>query len=155
MWAVISILILVGFILLALEIMVIPGVGITGILGFLFMIEGIWLAYSREGSTAGNITLATTLLISVLSMAVMLRSKTWKKAQLKTSVSGKVPTFDDMKLRVGMRGETTSRCAPMSKAVFGNNHVEVDAGTNYLKTGTPVEIVRINAKKIYIKHLTT
>ncbi len=155
MWAVIIILILVGLVLLALEIMVIPGVGITGILGFLFMAEGVWLAYSREGSAAGNITLILTILVSALSMVVMLRSKTWKKAQLKTSVSGKVRTLDDMHLKVGMRGKTTSRCAPIGKAVFGNNHIEVDSGTDYLKTGTPVEIVRIYRNKIFIKNITT
>ncbi len=155
MWAVIIILILVGLILLALEIMVIPGVGITGILGFLFMTEGVWLAYSREGSTAGNITLIITVLVSASSMVVMLRSKTWKNAQLKTSVSGKVRTLDDLNLKIGMQGKTTSRCAPIGKAVFGNSHVEVDSGTDYLKTGTPVEIVRIYRNKIFIKYITT
>lgn len=155
MWAVIVIIILVGLILLALEIMVIPGVGITGILGFLLMTEGVWLAYSREGTTAGNITLIITVLLSASGMAVMLRSKTWKNAQLKISVSGKVRTLDGMNLKVGMHGKTTTRCAPIGKAVFGNNHVEVDAGTDYLKTGTPVEIVRIYRNKIFIKYITT
>lgn len=155
MWAVIAILILVGLILLALEIMVIPGVGIAGILGFLLMAEGVWLAYSKEGTAAGNITLIITVLVSAISMVVMLRSKTWKNAQLKTFVSGKVRTLDDMNLKVGMCGETTSRCAPMGKAVFGDNHVEVDAGTVYLKTGTPVEIIRIKGNKIFIKYITT
>jgi len=155
MWAVIIILILVGIILLALEILVIPGVGITGILGFLLMAEGVWLAYTRVGSTEGNITLLITVLISAVSITLMLRSKTWKKAQLKTSIPGKVRTYDDMNLKVGMRGETTSRCAPMGKAVFADNYVEVDAGTAYLSTGTRVEIVRINGNKIFIKHIKT
>ncbi len=154
MWAVIIVVILVGLVLLALEIMVIPGVGITGVLGFLLMTEGVWLAYSRKGTLAGNITLIITVLVSVSSMVVMLRSKTWKNAQLKTVVLSKVRTLDD-NLKVGMRGETTSRCAPMGNAVFGDNHVEVDAGTDYLKTGTPVEIVRIYGNKIFIKYITT
>ncbi len=154
MWAVIIVVILVGLVLLALEIMVIPGVGITGILGFLLMTEGVWLAYSRKGTLAGNITLIITVLVSAISMVMMLRSKTWKNAQLKTVVLSKVRTLDD-NLKVGMRGETTSRCAPMGKAVFGDNHVEVDAGTDYLKTGTPVEIVRIYGNKIFIKYITT
>lgn len=155
MWAIILVLILVGFVLLTLEIMVIPGVGITGIFGFLLIIGGIWLAYSKEGIAAGNITLLITLLVSAISIAVMLRSKTWEKAQLETSISSKIPTFNSTDIRVGMHGETTSRCAPMGKAVFGHHHVEVDAGTNYLPTGTPVEIVRINGNKIYIKQLKT
>jgi len=155
MWIVIIILILVGMILLGLEIMVIPGVGVTGILGFLLMIAGVWLAYTKEGSLVGSITLLATVLISAVSIILMLRSKTWKNAQLKTFVLGKVRTFDDMGLKVGMRGETTSRCAPMGKAVFDGNHVEVNTETAYLSTGTKVEIVRINGNKIFVKHIKT
>ncbi len=153
MWAVIIILILVGLVLLALEILVIPGTGITGIIGFLLMASGVWLAYTKEGSTVGNITLITAVLISAVSITLMLRSNTWKKAQLKTSVPGKVRTIDNMDLKVGMRGKTISRCAPMGKAVFVDNYVEVDAGTAYLSTGTRVEIERINGNKIFIKHI--
>ncbi len=155
MWAVIITLILVGMILVVLEILVIPGVGITGILGFLLMVAGVWTAYARNGSSAGNATLLITILVSTLSMIVILRSKTWKRAQLKTAVSGKVRTFDTLNLKPGMQGETVSRCAPMGKAVFNGHHVEVDAGTSFLGTGTKVEITRIEGNKIFIKHLTT
>ncbi len=151
MWAVIIILVLVGLLLLALEILIIPGAGITGIIGFLLMVSGVWLAYTRVGSTEGNITLLITVLISAVSLTWMLRSKTWKSAQLKTSIAGKVRTLDDMNLKAGMLGKTISRCAPMGKAVFAGNYVEVDAGTAYLSTGTSVEIDRINANKIFIK----
>ncbi len=155
MWAVIAILILVGLVLLVLEVLVIPGAGFAGVIGFLLMVSGVWLAYAKEGSTGGNITLLVTILLNVVSMTLMLRSKTWEKAQLKTYVSGKVRTFDNMDLKVGMHGKTISRCAPTGKAAFGDNYVEVDAGTSYLKTGTIIEIIKINGDKIFVKHIKT
>jgi len=153
MWAVIIILIIVGIVLLTLEIMVIPGVGVTGILGFLLMIAGVWMAYTKEGTVSGNITLLAVILISAAGITLMLRSKTWKKAQLKTFVPGKVRTFNDRDLKAGMQGKTITRCAPIGKAVFNDNYVEVDAGTAYLSTGTDIEIDRISRNKIFIKPL--
>ncbi len=155
MWAVIAVLILVGLVLLVLEILVIPGAGIAGIIGFLLMVSGVWLAYAKEGSAEGNITLLATILLNIVGITLMLRSKTWKKAQLKTSISGKVRTFDNMDLKVGMHGKTISHCAPTGKAAFGDHYVEVDAGTTYLKTGTTIEITKINGNKIFVKYIKT
>jgi len=155
MWAVIAILILVGLVLLVLEILVIPGAGIAGVIGFLLMVSGVWLAYVKEGSAGGNITLLATILLNVVSIILLLRSKTWKKTQLRTSVSGKVRTFDNMDLKVGMHGKTISRCAPTGKGAFSDNYVEVDAGTTYLKTGTTIEIIKINGNKIFVKQIKT
>ncbi|GMT45519.1 MAG: hypothetical protein IEMM0006_1351 [bacterium] len=155
MWAVIAILILVGLVLLVLEILVIPGAGIPGVIGFLLMVSGVWLAYAKEGSAGGNITLLATILLNAVSITLMLRSKTWKKAQLRTSVPGKVRTFANMDLKVGMHGKTISRCAPTGKAAFGDHYVEVDSGTSYLKTGTTIEIIKINGNKIFVKHIKT
>jgi membrane-bound ClpP family serine protease len=155
MWAVIAILILVGLALLVLEILVIPGTGIVGVIGFLLMVSGVGLAYAKEGFTGGNITLLSTILLNVVSVILMLRSKTWEKAQLRTFVSGKVRMLDNMNLKVGIHGKTISRCAPTGKAVFGDNYVEVDAGTTYLKTGTTIEIIKINGNKIFVKHIKT
>jgi len=42
MWSVIIILILVGLALLVLEILVVPGTGVAGIIGFAVMAAGIW-----------------------------------------------------------------------------------------------------------------
>lgn len=155
MWAVIAILILVGLVLLVLEILVIPGAGIAGVIGFLLMVSGVWLAYVKEGSAGGNITLLATILLNVVSIILLLRSKTWKKTQLRTFVSGKVRTFDNMDLKVGMHGKTISRCAPTGKGAFSDNYVEVDAGTTYLKTGTTIEIIKINGNKIFVKQIKT
>ena len=76
------------------------------------------------GTTAGHIVLAATLLASVLSLVLSLRSKTWKKMALDTVIDGKVNTIDD-KLKIGDVGKTVSRLAPAGKALFNNEFYEV------------------------------
>ncbi len=151
MWAIIGILILIGILLLVLEILVIPGTGLAGVVGFLLLVAGVWLAYAREGAAIGNLTLLITIVVNVVTLVFVFRSKTWKKAQLDTAVTGRVRTLEGIELHEGDHGVSISRCAPIGKAQFGNHELEVDAGTAYINPDTPVEVRRIDGNKIYIK----
>lgn len=155
MWAVITILVLVGILLVIMEILVIPGVGLAGVLGFLSMATGVWFAYQYEGTFAGNITLIATVLLNIVAVILSLRSKTWKKAQLKSTIDGKAKGDDIPLLKVGDRGKTISRCVPMGKVLFSGNYYEANAGTEFIDPDRAIEIVKIEGNKIFIKPITT
>ena len=137
--------------MLILEILVIPGSGIAGILGFILMAAGIWLAYTRQSVQAGHITLAVTLGVNLTGLILVLRTKTWNKIMLKTKIDSKVRTFKSVDLKVGDKGKTVSRCAPMGKAVFNNKFFEVSALAEFIDENSDIEIIKIAGNKIFIK----
>lgn len=151
MWTVIIVLILIGLLMMILETLVIPGSGFAGILGFILMAAGVWLAYTRQGITAGHITLISTIGVNLIGLILILRSGTWKKASLKAVNSGKVNEIDETKLSVGQKGITISRCAPMGKAMFDNTYYEVSTLSDFIDENESVEIIRISGSKIFIK----
>ncbi len=153
MWTFIIILILVGILMLLLEILVIPGSGVAGVIGFGLMVAAIWLAYSREGTQAGHITLAITLGVNLVGLLLALRSKTWKKAMLSTEIKGKVRTIDPQQLQIGNKGITVSRCAPMGKATFKDKFYEVSALSEFIDENAVIKIVKISGNKIFIKQI--
>ena len=153
MWTVVVILILVGILMLLLEILVIPGSGFAGIIGFGLMIAGIWLAYARIGVMEGHYTLAATLGVNVIGLLLALRSKTWSKAMLSTEVASKVRTIDHGDLKIGDMGKTVSRCAPMGKAVFENKFFEVTAYADFIDHEKDIEIMKISGNKIFVKQI--
>jgi len=153
MWPVVVILILIGLLMLILEILVIPGSGFAGIIGFVLMAAGIWLAYSRISVEAGHITLAVTLGVNLIGLILALRSKTWKKAMLETKIVGKARTLKLPNLKVGDKGQTVSRCAPMGKAVFFDKFFEVSALSEFIDENSEIEIVKISGNKIFIKQI--
>ena len=152
LWIVI-LLILVGIALLVIEVLVIPGAGVAGIVGFGVMVAGIWLAYTRIGVTEGNIILIATLVVNIVGITLTLRSKTWKGAMLKTEITSKVNTIDHANLKVGDKGIAISRCAPMGKAMFNNKYLEVSALSEFIDQESEIEIVKISGNKIYIKQI--
>ena len=85
----IIVLILVGLVLIFAEILLIPGIGIAGILGLLSMGGSCFYAFNQMGTTAGAIvTVINAVLIVALSVWV-LRAKTWKKFTLNTNIDSK------------------------------------------------------------------
>ena len=143
-------LILLGLVLIFAEILLIPGIGVAGILG-LFSIGGsCFYAFHQMGTTVGVIvTVADAALLVALTIWV-LRAKTWKKLTLETTVDGKAVAADEAIL-VGERGVTVTRLAPMGMVRFGGESVEVKALEGMIDPGVDVEVVMIEDKKIYVQ----
>lgn len=151
MWTVILVLIATGLLMVLLEILVIPGGGLAGIVGFVLMASGVWFAFTREGNEAGLYTLAGTILVNIAALTLALRSKTWDKAMLKSNIDSKVNVVDHEQVKPGNTGVTISRCAPSGKAVINGEIHEVHTRSEFLDENTPIEVLKVEGYKIYIK----
>lgn len=144
-------LILVGIILIFFEILLIPGVGIAGILGLLSMGGSCFYAFHEFGLTTG-IIVAVVNAVLIIGLAIyVLRAKTWKRMSLETNIDSKA--VETAVLSLGDKGKTLTRLAPMGSARFGDYVVEVKALEGMLDPEVPVEVVLIEDNKIYVKAL--
>lgn len=149
-WGIIITLIILGLLALVLEILVVPG-GIVGIIGCLMMLGGIIASYTQHGAMAGNITLMATLLLTIIFVVMLLRSKTWKQLILKTNIDGKMNEVDSNKISVGMSGLAVSRLAPAGTGKFGDELVEVHSFNDFIDVNSEIVIVKIEGGKIIVK----
>lgn len=148
----IIVLILVGLVLLFAEILLIPGVGVAGILGLLSMGGSCFYAFNQLGATIGAIvTAVNAVLIAAMSVWV-LRAKTWKRFTLDTNITSKA-LGNERKLEIGDTGRTLTRLAPMGTAKLGEDAYEVKALEGMIDPGVDVEVVLIEDNKIYVKPL--
>ncbi len=149
----IIIIIILGIFLLLLEFLVIPGITIFGIGGFLFIITGVGAAYYFHGPTAGNYTLASTLVLSVLSMVVAFKTKTWKKLGLKANIDSRVEPFDTRMIKAGDRGKTITRLAPMGKVEVNHIICEAKSTGEFINENTEVEVREVLTTQLIVKPL--
>ncbi len=84
-------LIVAGIVLLLLEMFLLPGFGIAGIMGFVCLAGAVVAAYICMGALAGHITLGAVLLLSGLSIYGFIKSKALEKMGLDTTIDSKVP----------------------------------------------------------------
>jgi membrane-bound ClpP family serine protease len=148
---VIAALIIVGLLFLILEVLVVPGTTVVGVVGFILMAIGIWQTYIAYGSTTGHIVLAGTLVLSLGALGLSLRSKTWKRAMLNAEIDSKVNTYDESEIKVGDGGITVGRLVPMGKALINDQYFEVRSMGEFINEQTKVVVVKIEFNKIYVK----
>ena len=146
----IIILIVVGIILLLIEVLIIPGISVAGVAGFICMIAGIILSYKFLGFKQGNIILLITFLLNIIAISFSLRTKTWKRVGLKSEINGKVNLVDSG-LKVGDEGKTISKLSTSGKAMFDNKIMEVHSLDGYLDPNVEIYIKQIKDNKIFIK----
>ena len=70
------ILLIVGLVLLLVELLLIPGFAITGILGVGSMAAGCWLCFARFGNLAGIVITVASILLTTILLVLVLRSST-------------------------------------------------------------------------------
>lgn len=142
-------LIIIGLLLLFAEILLIPGVGIAGILGLVSLGGSCFYAFNQMGGTMGAIVTAVNVALVVGLSIYVLRAKTWKRLSLDTNIDSKAVA--DTGLAVGDRGVTVSRLAPMGSVRFDTELVEVKALEGFVDPEVEVEIVLMEDGKIYVK----
>jgi membrane-bound ClpP family serine protease len=150
-WLLIATFIVIGLIFLALEILVIPGVGVAGVIGFILIAVGVWQAYAGHGQVAGHLVLGGTLVLTVLTLVLSLRGKTWRRLALSTSIDSKVNVIDEQRIKVGDTGKTVSRLAPMGKAQINGEFYEVSTNGDFIDQQTEIVVLKIEYNKIIVK----
>ncbi|MCL2501696.1 MAG: NfeD family protein [Bacteroidales bacterium] len=144
-------LILIGVVLLLAELLLIPGIGIAGILALAALIGANFIAFYYHPQPVGVIVLVITILICSVGVWYALRAKTWKRLSLKHEIEAKaIPLPQDLGIRIGMKGKTLGRLIPAGKARLGETDVEVYAFQGVIDPGTEVEVVQIEDLRIFV-----
>jgi membrane-bound ClpP family serine protease len=150
-WTIIIILILVGLLFLILEVVVIPGTTVVGIVGFVLMIVAVWQTYVVYGATSGHLVLGGTLVLTLVGLRFALRSKTWDKVMLKSNIESRANIIPEGSIKVGDVGKSTSRIVPTGKALINDEYFEVCSSGEFIDPENEIEVVKIEHNKIFVK----
>lgn len=148
---VISVIVL-GILFMLIEIFLLPGISIAGIAGVIFIIGGIFYSYMFIGSTAGNITLASSAIALGASFAWLLKSKSLRRISLETNIEDTVDNSNLLKISVGDAGAAISRLNPIGKVLV--NDVEIEGKSfdgEYIEEDTEIEVVKVETYNVLVK----
>ncbi|WP_291855427.1 NfeD family protein [Marinilabilia sp.] len=147
---IIVLLIITGLLLLILEFFVVPGITIAGIGGLAMIVGGIFMAYGIDTST-GHITLAITIFSTLIILFYALRTKTWQKLMLSSSINSNVDTVQENSINIGDTGKTITRLNPMGKARINGQDVEARCPGQFLDPKVEVEVTEVFKTYIIVK----
>lgn len=151
---IIAVLIVAAILLLLVELFLLPGISIAGILAGGCLLYAIYYAFSFIGTVAGWLTLAVSAIACVGSLVVFMRSKTLDRLALKKDISSKLDRSAEQKVKVGDTGITTTRLALIGYAEINGAIVEVKSVGGFLNEKTPIRVERITDGVILVDILS-
>ena len=118
----IIILIALGLLLMLVELLLLPGINVAGIVGLAFCAGGVIVGF-QQGTTQGITALAVVVIGSVVMLIYALRASTWRRVALNEQIDSQAGPNVGQTVKVGDNGITISRLAPMGKANIGGQTV--------------------------------
>ena len=148
--ALIITLIVLGIAFLLLEIFFLPGITIAGIAGGLCLAAAAWLSLSYYGATVGWYTVVAVVVIFSISVYLFIKTGVMDKislqAEIKSTVEGK-----DTNIKVGDRGVSLSRLAPIGNAEINGNITEVKSIRGFVDADTDIEVIAADKQEILVR----
>lgn len=155
---------IVGVVLLLLEIFVIPGFGIVGVLGIILMISGLFLGLVGDFSItdSNDISNAIIQLASSFVMAGVLlfilskflpKTAMWNNLILHadiSSTSGYTSNIDLSSL-IGSVGVAMTDLRPAGTAIINNKRIDVVTDGEYIKNGTSIVVNFIHGSRVVVE----
>jgi membrane-bound serine protease (ClpP class) len=160
------VLFVVGFGLILVEVFVIPGFGIAGIFGILFMIGGLFLALAGQWplitmpdvfravfTLAGSIAMTVIALIGL--SAFLPKSKAWSRLilseeqQRKLGYSSHVARED----LIGREGIALTTLRPSGTALIDDARVDVVSDGGYIDANKPIRVVGVEGIRVIVKEI--
>jgi len=149
-------LIIVGFILILIEIFLVPGVNIFGIFGFGMIVLGIILGYTKLDTIIANFIMIVSVLLSIFLIRFIVKSKTWSRMVLKTDqqkAEGFHASADNMESLMGKHGAAYTKLRPAGIALINDEKVDVMAEGSFIEKDKLVEVVLVEGNRVVVREL--
>ncbi len=169
--------IILGLILIAVELFVIPGFGVAGISGIVLFLVGLlatfipdepgrfpfhWPSFAPglEGLKNGVQTLAASIVVSIAGMVLL--SRYLPRVPYVGGIIAENPTPSDVLIRdpydgvarVGDFGTVVGQLRPSGKARFGSKLVDVVSQGDLINEGEQVEVVERRGNRVVVRRVS-
>lgn len=145
-------LIIIGQALLFIELAIIPGLGVAGVLGLGAIAGSCYLSFANISTTAGIMIILINIILATIVVMLTLRKKTWKRFSLDTNIDAKIDTpIKEKGVSVGDTGTAITRLAPSGTAIINGNTLEVTTRGILIDPQKSIEVTEISNNKVYVK----
>lgn len=156
-WGYSLLLLFLGFVLVLLEIFVIPGLNIFGILGFGTVLVGIWYAYAALGTAAASLVAVVGAAGTALLVRLLVRNRAWQRMVLSSRTSreeGYDSAPQGLAELVGQVGRASTPLRPSGRVLLGERSIDVVSEGNFIEAGCAVEVIKVRGNRVVVQALT-
>ncbi|WP_437284920.1 NfeD family protein [Sorangium sp. So ce406] len=144
-------LLVAGLVLLAIEVLVIPGIGLVGLLGGAAVLGAVAVAWATLGAAHGLLALGAGVCATGLLFWALPRTGAGRRmVLLETQRSGRGP---DARLAalVGKEGRALTPLRPAGTVEIEDRAVDVVTDGLYVEAGTPVRVASVEGNRVVVE----
>ena len=156
-WVAIIVLLAIAGLLMVLELFLIPGTTLVGILSLVLWVIAIGWAFVSLDAEIASWVLAGSLVGGASLIIYAMKSGTWKHFTLKSvhqsQVEGSGANIRSL-LKVGDVGTARSALRPIGYASFHKQRIEVRTFGGYIDAGESICIAKLDGQQIFVQRST-
>jgi membrane-bound ClpP family serine protease len=147
-------LMVLGIALLAVEILLIPGIGVVGLLGGAAVVAAGWVAYAQVGAGYGAASLVGGLVAAGVLLWLAPKTKLGKSMVLRTATQGTAAN-PALALLKGREGVVLSPLRPSGSIEIDGRPVDVVSDGRFVEAGTVVRVIRVEGARVVVEPVDT
>lgn len=148
-------LIAAGFALIIVEVYLIPGFNVIGVLGFLLIVFAIGYVFSEQGVVGGGLTLFGSGAMGALLFYGLWRSGAWNQFILATNLrqnSEVVAREHEHRARyLGKKGVAMTPLRPTGIAEIDGERIEVVTEGEFIAAGSLIRVVAMDRRRYFAR----
>lgn len=152
MIVIISLLIIAGFVFIAIELFIVPGFSIPGLAGLGMVGYGIFMTHETYGPRGALIATAISALTAFIVIITAVKSRSARTVRLDYSAKD-ITAVDDYSYLVGRKGETLSTLRPSGMAIIDGKRYDVVADGDYVEKDSAVEVSAVDGRRIIVNSI--
>ncbi|MBN1294767.1 MAG: hypothetical protein JXB48_23225 [Candidatus Latescibacteria bacterium] len=145
----IALLVAIGFVFLIIELLLIPGFSVPGIVGIAMIGYGIFKAHAEYGTAGAAIAFLTSAAAAVILVRIALKSRAARSVRLDYDERG-TTAIDDYTGLVGMEGRALSNLRPSGTALIGNKRIDVVTDGEYISKDMAIRVQAVDGTRIIV-----
>ena len=150
-----SLLIVTGLLLILVEVYLIPGFNVLGILGFLLVLFAIGYVYSESGFAGGTLALAGSMVGGGILFYGLWKSGAWNRFILATNLrldDEVVVRENDQRARyLGKTGVAMTPLRPTGVVEIEGERIEVVTEGEFIAAGSLVRVVAMDRRRYFAR----
>lgn len=146
-------LILLGFILLAIELFIIPGFGFVGISGLFCLVVASYISFTKLNPVAGIIVSIASIAAIVIMLKILPKTNLYKKLRLETTTTGYSATRSGLDKLIGKEGMTITPLHPVGTAIIEDKRVDVVSEVGMIDKDKKVVVIKVEGNRVVVKEV--
>lgn len=146
-------LFILGFCLILVEVVIIPGFGFAGVLGTISLGSACYIAFTSLSPVMGAIITLASLLMVFGLFKILPKTVLWQKTRLSLTQNKKMgyqvamPELQDLK---GKTGKTLTILRPSGTVLIDSKHYDVVSEDEFIEKDQDIMVLDVQGNKIIV-----